>query len=812
MPNAARLALTVCLLSLTSAAAFPSDAVTQTQSANSSSASSTARQLYQLLQGARVDEVHVYTVHDLTLRRDGVAFTFSDGKFAFLQPTAGHFTGAVFSGRGHIFAVPPDPSERASLARFLQVPLIDLEFWQAYLRFDEGTAKEIQNSLTEQKAAAGSDQDFTSDWNPVVTQFNPNTSLRLMETLLSSPPEPYLYAALNSTTVGGFDVVLDERRTEDVLVGQARRTSGADFFDVWASYKAENSAPQTQEFASAAYATDTTIGDDLALTGNATVHLNCLTSGQRILEFELSRFLQVQSVTDGQGRPLDFFQNEDMRRKEIARRGNDLLFIALPEQAVAGQQYEFHISYHGSVIEDDGNGVYFVGARGSWYPHLAGVDQFAQFDLKFRWPKRLRLVATGEQLESGEEGGQKTGHWRSTQPIAVAGFNLGEYAAQSFSGTPLIQLFANQQLEQSIATQLQQYSAGGLPQTAREFQLLPNPAAVLKQLGTKLIDSVHYYEELNGPFPFHQLNVSQIPGSFGQGWPGLLYLTTFVFLPPQAQQEVGLSEHAQEQVQELVPFHEVVHQWWGNLEAPASYRDVWIEEAMADYQSLMYDEKRNPSRHPLQEWLLRYRDALLAKEPETGKTVEQSGPLDFGDRVDSSKSPDAYRIIIYEKGAWVMHMLRMMLRDPRRKDPDARFEELLKNTLEDRRFQTLSTAQFEDEVQRLMTPSMDLENSRSMDWFFDQWVRETGIPEYNLTFSVHSGKTHLLIEGSLEQHEVPDIFTERVPVYAVAAPGKPIFLGSVVTTGSATSFRFPARFRPSKLIIDPEHTILCRTK
>lgn len=811
MPNAARLALAICLSALTSASAFSGRAEAQTQSANEPP-SPGARQLYESLQATRVDEAHVYRVHDLALRRDGVAFTFSDGKFAFLQPTGQHFTGAVFSGRGHIFAVPPDPSERASLARFLRVPLLDVEFWQAYLRFDEGTAREIQESLAQQKAAVSSDPDLANDWNPAVAQFNPSSSLRVMETLTSSPPEPYLFAALNSTTFGSFDVVLDERRAEDVLVGQARRASDADFFDVWTSYSAENSPPQSQEFAPLAYATDTTIGDDLALTGNATVHLKCLTGGQRILEFELSRLLQVQSVTDAQGQALEFFQNEDMRRKEIARRGNDLLFVALPGQAVAGRQYEFHISYHGSVIEDDGNGVYFVGARGSWYPHLAGVDQFAQFDLKFRWPRRLRLVATGEEVESGEDRGQKTGHWRSTQPIAVAGFNLGEYAVQSFHGTPLIQLFANQQLEQSIAAQLHQYSGGELPQVDRAFPLLPNPAAVLKQLGTKLIDSVHYYEDLNGPFPFHELDVSQIPGSFGQGWPGLLYLTTFVFLPPQAQQQVGLSEHTQEQVQELVPFHEVVHQWWGNLQVPASYRDVWIEEAMADYQSLMYDEKRNSSKHPLQEWLLRYRDALLAKEPETGKTVEQSGPLDFGYRVDSSKSPDAYRVIIYEKGAWVMHMLRMMLRDPRRKDPDARFEELLRNTLEDHRFQTLSTAQLEREVQRLMTPSMDLENSRSMDWFFDQWVRQTGIPEYSLSFSVHPGKTYSLIEGSLEQHDVPDIFTERVPIYAASAPGKTLFLGSVVTTGPTTAFRFTARFRPSKLIIDPEHTILCRTK
>ena len=245
---------------------------------------------------------------------------------------------------------------------------------------------------------------------------------------------------------------------------------------------------------------------------------------------------------------------------------------------------------------------------------------------------------------------------------------------------------------------------------------------------------------------------------------------------------------------------------------PASYRDVWIVEGMADYQSVMYDQKRNPSKHALKEWLLRYRDALLAKEPGTGKSVEQTGPVDFGYRLDTSKTPDAYQTIVYEKGAWVLHMIRMMLRDPRRKNPDARFDELLKNVLADYRFQTLSTAQFEKEVERLMTPSMDLESSRSLDWFFDQWIHRTGIPEYSATFSTRPRDSRFVIEGSLEQRGVADIFTERVPIYGALEQGKSFFLGSVVTTSPATPFRFTSRVRPLKLIVDPEHTILCRTR
>lgn len=111
-----------------------------------------------------------------------------------------------------------------------------------------------------------------------------------------------------------------------------------------------------------------------------------------------------------------------------------------------------------------------------------------------------------------------------------------------------------------------------------------------------------------------------------------------------------------------------------------------------------------------------------------------------------------------------------------------------------------------------MTPSMDLEGSRSMDWFFDEWVRETGIPDYSVDYQVHSRGGRFEIEGTLQQGSVPDIFTESVPIYAAHAQGKLELLGHVITTGPVTKFHFAARQRPSRLVIDPEHTILCRTK
>ncbi|HEV2290099.1 MAG TPA: M1 family aminopeptidase [Candidatus Acidoferrales bacterium] len=783
----------------------------------------TSEELYQSLSTVQVDPSRIYAVRDLTLRRDGVALTLGDGKFAFLMAVDGRVTGAVFLGRGHFFALPPNAAERASVFRFLKVPLIDLDISQAYLRFDDSFRKEIERELADQKATASNDPEFVRTWAPIVAKLNPGLTLRAMEDWLSASPKPYFYAALSSETMDPFDAYVDEQRADTVTIGQVRDANGASYLDTWSAFAAPNLPAPLAEFTPLDYGIDTTINDDLSLSGTTEIHLRIHGNYERMLELELSRSLRVQSVTDSAGQKLPFFQNQDLSRQEIARRGNDALFVVLPAEAPPNDEYRLRVTYSGTVIEDAGNGVFFVGDRGSWYARVAGQQLFVPYDLKFRWPKHLTLVATGQQIETADEGSARTGHWHTSSPVAVVGFNLGDYASLTVPGNPAINLFANHDLEQAIVNRLQQNSTdrllpGQIQQSidATGTQgLLPNPAGVLKDLGKSLAGSVDYYEKLDGPFPFPELDVSQIPGSFGQGWPGLLYLTTLVFLPPQAQQQAGLAVEAQEEVQRLVPYHEVAHQWWGNVVDAASYRDVWLEEAVADYLSLMYDESRHPGKHSMDRWLSIYRDALLAKVPSGEETIEQAGPLDFGYRVDSSRSPDAYNTIIYDKGAWVIHMLRMMLRDPHARNPDARFAELLRNVLEKYRFQPLSTEQFEEEVNHVMTRSMDLENDHSVDWFFDEWVRSTGIPEYSATFHVRPRGDQFEIEGTLQQDGVPGAFTESVPIYETLANPRTketIYLGNVVTTGSSTDFRFESRVRPQKLAIDPEHTILCRTK
>ena len=780
------------------------------------------RALYQALNDLRVNPEQVYDVQDIKLRRGPVSITLSRGKLAFLSPLQDRVTGAVFMGNGHVITTPRDPAERLSMARFLDVPLLDESFSRAILRFTDDTGDGLRKSLQESGASAGSDSSFARAWDQIVSNANPWQSKRILAEWLSTDLQPYFYAGLFNERQGLFDVFVDRERDEQVSIGQSRTVSGDTFYDTWASYALPGVTRAEDSFAPMDYTMDTAIEDDLSLRANATLHLRALHDGGRVIVLELSRYLVVDECTNGEGKTLVFFQNQDVSRREMLRRGNDQLMVVLSAAAHANEELHIGIRYHGSVISDAGNGVYYVGARGTWYPHLNAATQFASYDLTFHWPRRLRLVATGNSVETHDDRGQHSGRWRSAVPMAFAGFNLGDYQSETLGENPKISMFASHEMEEALMARIGNISTGLASATGGSVRRRdinepsepppPSPAALLKNLGASILDSVRFYEKTNGPFPFDHLDVSQVPNMSGQGWPGLLYLPTLVFLPSGAQQRAGANVQEQQELNEVMPFHEVAHQWWGNVTVPASYRDVWIQEAVANYLALWYTDSKSPAQHFMAHWLARYRDELTAKAKggKSGETVADGGPLSLGSRLDSSRTPGDYGQIIYGKGSWVIHMLRMMLRNPEAPDADARFQQFLHFVLTEYRFKTLSNADFQKSVEKFMTPGMDLEGSHKMDWFFEEWVQGTSIPHYAVEFSSRAQGKDFVVTGKLKQEDTSEEFTAPVPLYAARSQSKPVFLGVVDTLGRETPFRFRSQIPVTKILIDPNLTILSK--
>src|SRR5256884_6016064 len=118
------------------------------------------------------------------------------------------------------------------------------------------------------------------------------------------------------------------------------------------------------------YALEPSILSNNSLDATAVVEIRAETGKASVLAFELSRALTVDRVTGDHGEPLAFFQNEGLSVQQRGTRGDDFLYVMLGSVPPQNQILKLQFHYRGSVIKDAGNGVLFVGARESWYPHL----------------------------------------------------------------------------------------------------------------------------------------------------------------------------------------------------------------------------------------------------------------------------------------------------------------------------------------------------------------------------------------------------------------------------------------------------------
>jgi aminopeptidase N len=329
--------------------------------------------------------------------------------------------------------------------------------------------------------------------------------------------------------------------------------------------------------------------------------------------------------------------------------------------------------------------------------------------------------------------------------------------------------------------------------------LPPSPTARLASLADSIGGAFEYMRGEYGPPPIKWLTVSPIPGAFGQGFPGLVYLSTLAYLRPEERPASLRSRSDEVFFGELLGAHEVAHQWWGNSVAAARYEDDWLMEALASYASLQYLEKRRGSR-ALESILNEYQEHLLRKG-EDGRTVESVGPVIWGLRLQSSQSEVAWRTIVYEKGAWIMHMLR-------RRMGDQKFTALLAEMNKRYAREVIGTEQFRMLAEEVMGARA---GSNALGEFFETWVYGTGIPTLQLTWSAKGKAPSVRITGTIVQSGVDEEFGAEVPV-EIHFPGRPPVTQWVRTSAEPATFTITAKQPPARVVLPAGTGILAIRK
>jgi hypothetical protein len=771
-----------------------------------------------------VDPDQVYVLRHAQLIRDRAKIFFNRGYIGFFTKVAGEITGAVYIGEGEILLIPPTQAEKESLARFIHSPILEEQFSIAILRFTDQTASELM-AVGEKPEPDDPERpsDFPQKWNSSPRIFALEDSPRIFEDLLGDPTLPYFHARLEGNSLKWFEVIDDERSPEAVSVVAARRNGDELFADRWCAFPSKTSAARFAHQASGtvkalAYDIDTRLEPDNSMKGRTELLLESLSSADRVLTFDFSRLLNVSKVLNERGESLTVYSYPLQEDIEAGDRSKGWIQVVLPAPHPVGERFRLHFTYQGNVITDVGNKVLYVGERGGWYPNL-GLGSPASFDLKFDYPDSLTLVATGERIEKETGDGRTRSRWRSDGVFRIAGFNLGPYhSVERRVGKTTVEVYATREaeaaLEERHARRLVPHFVFPNPPRQRPTsvsispEMVPPlaPAALLQSVAESGAQALEYFENLFGPFPYSRLAISQIPGNFGQGWPELVYLPTLSFLRKSERYELGLPEKTEDLLGHGMLVHEIAHQWWGNLLGWKTYHDQWLSEGLATYAAALDLSRQKDGDRRFHELLRGYKLDLLSK----GKSAminEASGPIWLGERLSNSLTPGGYDTIVYKKACWVLHMLRGLMRDPST-GSDERFFRLLRDFVATYQGREVSTEDFVRCAEKYMTRASDLEHNHRLDWFFNEWVYETGVPTYKLQSSVKQlSPKRFLVQGTITQSGVSSDFEMLVPVVAEVGKDKKASLGCVPVSEDGGRFKFTTAIRPKRLAIDEDNLL-----
>ena len=721
------------------------------------------------------------TVKDFTLLREGATIHFDQGTFYFYSTVEGRVTGAVFTGNGKFELAVKDASEQRSLALLTKGGPMVQDFTTLVLRFTDGTADEIRKA----SAGAGSAPDghVRSDAEDLARNYRKdmgdNIELRMLADVIGSGKGQFFLASFrmgNALTGKNILFIVDPEGTPHASPDEVELTTWSDTeLQPWAAYKMEHADDKCEgkRIQVTDQKLDVTFDRSGTMKSTAETTVKVLRDGVRVVRLILYPTLRVSGVYSENGAPLDFVQEDRKLDPDFG--------IILPAVAKAGDTVRLLIVYGGKdAVRADGNQTYYLmsGARDSWYP--SGQSQFgdfARFHMTFHIPRDLQIVATGKQVSlDPDSNGMVKAVWETDAPIPVAGFNLGNFKMLDLK-TPTgfsVDAYANVGLPDRYA---------GLQESSTMGNLSTTPA--LKSELSQGDIAIRIYTDYYGKLPYDHVALTQQSAcNYGQSWPMLVYLPICGFWDTTVQHELGLLDYDASYWSEVTP-HEVSHQWWGNLVGFSSYRDQWMSEGFANFSVGVFKRHTSTTMDDFRAFWKEQQKNLLQKNAQGVRPIDV-GALTQGERVSNSKvGEDIYNLLIYSKGAYVLHMLEMMYWTPA--DGELPFKNSMQQFVKEYAGKAATTEDWKASMEKTMPKSLDLRGDGKLDWFFDEYVYGTELPHYTISadFTVDDlGITSAHLK--LTQANVSKNFVMKVPLYLELKNGETQRIANVVMHGDTT--------------------------
>jgi len=735
----------------------------------------------------------------VTIPLDAATFEFQQGTLTFLSPVDGIVTGAIFIGQGHLHLKPATALDGQEMKRRAGSSEFDEDFSEVVLRF---TGKEHQIFLGRVGETATPPAEAASaleNWKLRMRQHREvplgfteellhsedmdNVDADLLAAVYNPAHPPFVNAYIRGrkhkdlrffirTRVGALPQLDSPEEVALINYDPEGMEDGIWYLDHLESEYKDHTASSLEDrrlFATRSYKIETVISKNGHLFSTATIAFQPLIAGERVMKFGLLPNLRVTHVLDDQGQDLSFIQE--------SKKEDGSFYAILPKASEVGKDYSITVQYEGDkVLEHAGDGSFYVRARSSWYPNLNGFGEHSMYDLTYKVPRRYTVISVGKLQSESVEHDYAVSHWITPKPVAVAGFNYGDYKK--------IELTDN-----ITGYKISGYYLEELPDNLRRYPALQSLAPqsmtkyVLDQTRAQLQLCTYYF----GKSPYDEIDVTEQPDfNFGQSWPNLVYLPISAYTDSTQRYMLfgNIDSKFTGFVQEVTP-HEVAHQWWGHAVGWASYHDQWLSEGFADFSAGLFLQQAvggNWQKDYIQYWD-RLQKRILEKN-NFSVAPNDAGPLWLGTRLISPRSESAYQNLTYAKGAYVLQMLRSIMWSP--EDQDKAFIAMMHDFVESHRDKPASTESFKAIAEKHVSKAMDLTGNGKLDWFFEEWVYGTQVPKYHFEYQLtpaDAGKFKLHM--TLTQSEVDEHFVMLVPVFVDFGKGM-IRIGQMGIAGNST--------------------------
>lgn len=432
---------------------------------------------------------------------------------------------------------------------------------------------------------------------------------------------------------------------------------------------------------------------------------------------------------------------------------DDRLTIMLKKPAAKGEVKTFEVIYHGIpadgiIISTNryGDRTFFAdnwpNRAHHWIPCKDELGDKATFEFLVKAPDQFKVISNGKlEEEKNLADGKKLTHWKEDVALStkVMVFGAANFAVKQFEDSPA-------GIPVSAWTYPQDSSTG--------FRNYSSASAIVK-----------FYSEYIGPYPYNKLANVQSSTKFSA-----MENASAIFYAEG-------SAETRKPVEDLLG-HEIAHQWFGDMVTEKSFAHLWLSEGFATYFSSFYLESKYG------------RDSMNSRMKEDRTKIINFVKASAKPVVDSvSSSMALLSANSYERGSWVLHMLR-------REVGDSAFRIIIRKYYDQYKGKNADTDDLKN-IAREVT-------GKDMEQFFKQWLYSPMIPRLNIRSTYNKEMEELVVTVTQLQKE-PFRFPLQFEIESNQQNTKTV---EVQINKQTETFKFKVKEKLFHFSVDPETSLL----